>query len=528
MAEKILNTRIQLKYDTLANWNSSTFKLKAGELAIVTLGENVDGSRWPEDEALEKIQHPVLFKVGDGNHTFSQLPFASALAADVYAWAKASDVKLEGKTIKFVGTNKTIDIPYITEAEAITKINEALTAYSTTEQMNAAIKVETDRAEAAEKALGERIDAFNLPESGFASKSEFDTLKGKVEDEDGALARANAAYQLAETKTTMADVEGKGYATKTYTDDELAKKADVDKTYTKTEVDGLVGVKANSDDVYKKTEVDGLIAPLATTEALTGVGEKAQQGIDNAAAAQKTIDDYKKTNDERIEVILNGTDAEKVDSLNELIAWVDSHGGEVNQIKADIEKKLDASVYNEHLTTQAAKDKAQDDKITALEGKAGLDKVGTVTSITAGDGLDGGEITESGTIALNAATKASLALADSAIQQSDIDALELNTMSKENKANYYTKTEADAEFTNATEVNGQIDAKITALDLANTYQAKGNYATFEQGVKADSALQEITTTANNGLKVTGKNQIDIDDTVVFVFDCGSATKNIAE
>ena len=103
---------------------------------------------------------------------------------------------------------------------------------------------------------------------------------------------------------------------------------------------------------------------------------------------------------------------------------------------------------------------------------------------------------------------------------------------------YYTKSEADAEFMNS----GEVDAKITALDLANTYDAKGaaataeanaiahadglagNYATAAQGAKADSALQEITTTANNGLKVTNKNQIDIDTSVVFVFNCGSSTE----
>ena len=40
--------------------------------------------------------------------------------------------------------------------------------------------------------------------------------------------------------------------------------------------------------------------------------------------------------------------------------------------------------------------------------------------------------------------------------------------------------------------------------------------------KADSALQEITTIANGGLKVTNKNQIDIDTDVIFVFNCGSS------
>ena len=35
--EKILNTRVQLKYDTLANWSHNNPTLLAGELAIVSL-----------------------------------------------------------------------------------------------------------------------------------------------------------------------------------------------------------------------------------------------------------------------------------------------------------------------------------------------------------------------------------------------------------------------------------------------------------------------------------------------------------
>ena len=200
--EKVLNTRIQLKYDTLANWNASTFKLKAGELAIVKVGEMKDGSTH------ENAQYPVLFKVGTGDHTFSQLPYASALAADVYAWAKASDVVLAGKTIQFKNGDtvvKSIALNYITEAEANTLISTALASYSTTEQMKAAIKVEADRAAAAEKTLGERIDAFNLPEGGFASQADFTALKNKVEDEDGALQKANDAYALAGEKLATSD-----------------------------------------------------------------------------------------------------------------------------------------------------------------------------------------------------------------------------------------------------------------------------------------------------------------------------------
>lgn len=75
------------------------------------------------------------------------------------------------------------------------------------------------------------------------------------------------------------------------------------------------------------------------------------------------------------------------------------------------------------------------------------------------------------------------------------------------------------------EVPGYDDILTTQMAV-NTYQPKGEYASKEQGEKADSALQEITTAANSGLKVTNKNQIDIDPDIVFVFNCGSSTELI--
>lgn len=81
MATKTINTRIKLKYDTFENWNKSTLVLKEGEIACATIGT--------ADPANKKLP-PVMFKVGDGNKTFNQLEWASALAADVYGWAKAA------------------------------------------------------------------------------------------------------------------------------------------------------------------------------------------------------------------------------------------------------------------------------------------------------------------------------------------------------------------------------------------------------------------------------------------------------
>lgn len=193
MAEKILNTRIQLKYDSLANWNASTFKLKAGELAIVTVGEMKDGSTH------SNAQYPVLFKVGTGDHTFSELPFASALAADVYDWAKAAKVQLVGKEIQFQDANgnkiKGVELNYVTETEAKKFISDALAAYSTTEQMTAAIKVETDRATGIEGGLDTRLKAV---ETAVGTGGSVDTkIQTAIEALDSSASHSAGADGLA-------------------------------------------------------------------------------------------------------------------------------------------------------------------------------------------------------------------------------------------------------------------------------------------------------------------------------------------
>lgn len=62
---------------------------------------------------------------------------------------------------------------------------------------------------------------------------------------------------------------------------------------------------------------------------------------------------------------------------------------------------------------------------------------------------------------------------------------------------------------NKTVLDGVTSDKVTSWDTAAT--------------QAGSALQEITTTVNGGLKVTNKNKIDIDDSVTFIFNCGTST-----
>ena len=84
MAEKNLNVRISLKYDTYANWIANNPVLKVGEMALCTVPTQ-------DTNGISTELPAVLAKVGDGVSTYSTLPFLSAKAADVYSWAKAAN-----------------------------------------------------------------------------------------------------------------------------------------------------------------------------------------------------------------------------------------------------------------------------------------------------------------------------------------------------------------------------------------------------------------------------------------------------
>lgn len=78
MANEI-KTRILLKYDSQANWEASSFILKQGEAAVCEMTPVVEAG-----------QSVILVKYGNGKDKFIDLPWASAPAADVHGWAKQS------------------------------------------------------------------------------------------------------------------------------------------------------------------------------------------------------------------------------------------------------------------------------------------------------------------------------------------------------------------------------------------------------------------------------------------------------
>ena len=529
--EKILNTRIQLKYDSFENWTNENPTLKSGEVAIAYL---------TTAEAVKPVegdtQHPVLFKVGPG--AFNSLPWVSGLAADVHSWAKKSETEFTTWVKSLI---KVTDIDAYSKAE----VNDKLSANSTADQKYA--KEYADSLAANYDPVGkaqELIDALDITDTAVTGK-----YVSAVSQENGQINVTRAdlpTYTLGTGSANGtvafngADVAVKGLGSAAYTD---AKAYDAA---------GAADAVNNALETYK----------TSNNAAVEAAAAKGQQGIDDAAAAlakanEKTTmaeveaKDYAtkaeaqamaNDKDAAIKAAKDAADAAQadidaffaaastgeaaIDTLKEIQDFLNSDDGTVQTLIGDVADNKEAIADIVDGTTPVAKatnaDKAAD--ADRLGGAAAADYLKKADAPGYADILTK---TEAGTTYQpkgEYATAAQGAKADTAVQPETLN-------------NYYTKTQADAAFMDSTETDNAIDAKIITLNLANTYEPKGaeanakayadslagNYATKAQGAKADSALQEITTTANGGLKVTNKNQIDIDTDVVFVFDCGSAS-----
>lgn len=79
MSNKKFKARYQLACDTYNNWHSSNPILLNKEPVIVVVEPSEEGTQQNAS---------ILIKVGNGTDHFDDLPWVSALSADVYSWAK--------------------------------------------------------------------------------------------------------------------------------------------------------------------------------------------------------------------------------------------------------------------------------------------------------------------------------------------------------------------------------------------------------------------------------------------------------
>lgn len=244
MAEKILNTRVLLKTDTLENWNSSTLALKKGEIAIATVAATAGTG----------LTEPVvMIKIGeDGVKTFKDLPWNF--------YAKASDVISAAKS------------------------ESALTAF--VNNVIAGAGIATDEAMTA---LAERVTT---------AEGEIDTIQGLVGDDSVATQIQNAITAL-----NLADT----YAAKTHTHTK-SEITDFAHTHVIADVTGLsdsiadakqAGLDAtaalntykNTNDAAVKANADAIAAINNADTGILAQAKSYADGKDAAIAAAKNAAD---------------------------------------------------------------------------------------------------------------------------------------------------------------------------------------------------------------------------------------------
>ena len=347
MAEKILKTRIQLKYDTYANWTANNPTLKYGEVALVEI---------PAETGAVVQEPTILMKVGDGKSDFRTLTFTGAKAADVYSWAKAAtkptykadeiegldafiateiqdtdtkytitkvnayQYKLMSKALgdeSFSTEVAVIDIPNDTGAitalqnlvgstSVATQIANALAAYSTTAQMTAAIS--TAKSEAISHS-----DGLNTAMDGRVSvlEGKFGEGEGTVESQIAAAVAAEKAAREAAVSGVQGEVDALEQAHATdkaalegsIADDVAARETlagrvatvegDYLKSADKTDLEGKITAEANTARAAEKANADAIAAikdgveidSFADVEAAISELESGESGLGDRVAA---------------------------------------------------------------------------------------------------------------------------------------------------------------------------------------------------------------------------------------------------
>lgn len=264
---KVFQTRIQLKYDTYANWSTNNPVLKAGEMAIATVAAG--------EQTMTNLPNIVL-KVGDGTSHYNDLKFVSALAADVHEWAKANakpvyDASEITGLKKFVTDNSDFDTD---------------TQYQLVAVADATYKYQLQSRTFANSAWGEwaNVDGQIIDLSGADTrlKSLEKTVAGLTGDSGSIQSAITAAIDgLDSTKNQAAGADGLAL--------EIVQENGVIKSISGSIAEGTYDAAGAAAGV--KTELNPLITAAKT---------QADKGVTDAAAAKKAADAASKKVDDAI------------------------------------------------------------------------------------------------------------------------------------------------------------------------------------------------------------------------------------
>lgn len=323
MATKTLKTRIQLKYDTYANWTTNNPTPLAGELCVVVV---------PAAAGAVAQEPAILFKVGDGTTPFNTLNFTSGIAADVYDWAKA-ETKPTYAADEITGIGDYI----------ATYVDETLGISVDTDTQYRILKVNDYNYKLQSKAKGEADTAFADVSEIVIPKYDDTTLAGRVTAIEALVGSTAVATQIANAISALNLDET--YAAKAHThkiadvtglSDAIAD-AKAAGTAAQSDVDAL---EAKVGTVPENKTVVQMISDAQTAATYDDAEVKAGIAANTAAIAtlngEATVKgSVKKTVSDEIAKVVAGA-PESFDTLKEVSDWISTHGQDAASMNSAI------------------------------------------------------------------------------------------------------------------------------------------------------------------------------------------------
>lgn len=561
MATTTLNTRIALKYDTLTNWNASEFILKKGEVAICSLANS---------ETAEQSTPPaVLLKVGDGDHKFRELPWASGLAADVYGWAKAptkpsytpsevgadasgaaagaldqakkyTDEKIAAipKAAEYTLETGSADGSLVLKKDGVAVGDDAVVKGWATLLAKAQKGVD-DAAAAAAAAQAAQSTAegrYLKPEGGIPKTDLAQAVQTSLGKADTALQNHQTVTLESGTNNGTVKITVNGTAT-----DNVAVKGLKSAAYTESSAYATAAQGTKADNAMPKA--GGAFTGAVTVQAPTAeMNPATKQYVDTAINAVKQFEYQVVTELPTAAQATMGKIYLKAHSHNPSDGQPDSYDEFITVQSGSTYKwerigntDIDLSGYVP--TTRKINNKALSSDINLGASDVGvteaafpgLNKTGTITGIT----MNGASKGTSGVVDLGTVITAHQ---DISGKQDKLTAEQLNavnsgiTEAKVSTYDGYATTIAGKQDKLSTTQLGAVNSGITAAKVG-TYDGYAGKITALEGKPGLDKVGTVTSvSAGVGLKITGTESVtptvEIDEATVFVFDCGSATVNI--
>lgn len=584
MAEKILNVRIALKYDTYANWTTNNPILKAGEVAIATIPTG-------DNNNVSTSLPAVLMKVGDGTSNYNALPFLSAKAADVHAYAKKPETEFIAWIKQIISTEGAYDA----KGSAAQALKDAK-AY-TDALANGAVKANTDAIAAIKD--GTTIDSFADVESalagkqaagdyatkteaqGYATTAKNDVIGTDLDTKDNDTVKGAKKYadSLNTAMDTRMDAAEASITTLTGADTvegSVAKALKDAKTYADTKVgsvakgnDGIViggtataptvGVQidntaGNSIQIIEgkglRVEIPAAaeysIVKDETSGDFAAVYHLTKDGVNTGAAinipkdmvvqsGSVVTDPEGQPAGTYIKLILQNVENPLYINVGSLIEYVTSGSqtgdmvvvtvsedhkvtatitdGTINKEKLAADVQTSLGLADNSVQKEAGKRLMTDEEGTKLAGIDADAQVNVIETVK----VNGVALVPDAAKAVDVTVPTGALASKDKVAEGDLEeALKAKVHTHTNKAllDTYTQTEADLadavakkhEHTNKTELD-----KFVTGDKA----------------KLDTAIQTVTAgTGLNATKTGTSVAVDFDDTITFVFNCGSSSVNI--